>query len=180
MKTLLEVAREEARRAHANAERARSVAEHASQSLAPSAPVPSGAQAMALAAVHSASEAAMAASEAATHTLSVAEAEDGHPPSLVLEAACRAISKSLRATIQASQAATAAMGVSSALPGTATPPTDSPGTGDALQGEKRCAFCGRPEDATRLVAGPQVSICEECVRLCAGILGLDVVDKGRP
>lgn len=34
-----------------------------------------------------------------------------------------------------------------------------------------CSFCGRPEeDAGTLIAGPDVSICSDCVRLCGMIL----------
>lgn len=34
-----------------------------------------------------------------------------------------------------------------------------------------CSFCGRPEDAVeKLIAGPNVYICERCVDLCSGIL----------
>jgi hypothetical protein len=35
----------------------------------------------------------------------------------------------------------------------------------------RCSFCGKPESAgLRLIAGPGVRICAECVRLCNEIL----------
>jgi len=38
-------------------------------------------------------------------------------------------------------------------------------------GESRCSFCGKAESATlRLIAGPGVYICVECVRLCNEIL----------
>ncbi len=34
-----------------------------------------------------------------------------------------------------------------------------------------CSFCGRPEDLVeKLIAGPNVYICEKCVQLCSGIL----------
>ena len=34
-----------------------------------------------------------------------------------------------------------------------------------------CSFCGKPKNqAERLVAGPGVYICDECVRICASIL----------
>jgi ClpX C4-type zinc finger len=42
--------------------------------------------------------------------------------------------------------------------------------------EGRCSFCGKSkEQVGRLVAGPGVFICDECVRLCAEIL-----DEGPP
>ena len=35
----------------------------------------------------------------------------------------------------------------------------------------RCSFCGkRQEQVNRIIAGPNVYICNECVDLCAGIL----------
>src|ERR671931_2247673 len=39
--------------------------------------------------------------------------------------------------------------------------------GDVL----RCSFCGKaPEDVQRLIAGPTVYICDECIDLCNEIL----------
>lgn len=38
-------------------------------------------------------------------------------------------------------------------------------------GKYRCNFCGKSEnDAFRLFMGPNVSICDECARLCCEIL----------
>ena len=35
----------------------------------------------------------------------------------------------------------------------------------------RCSFCGKPQsDVKRLVAGPNVYICNECVELCLEII----------
>ena len=35
----------------------------------------------------------------------------------------------------------------------------------------RCSFCGKPQNKVRkLVAGPNVYICDECINVCAGIL----------
>jgi ATP-dependent Clp protease ATP-binding subunit ClpC len=37
--------------------------------------------------------------------------------------------------------------------------------------ERRCSFCGKGErDVQRLIAGPNVTICDECVALCSEIL----------
>jgi hypothetical protein len=37
--------------------------------------------------------------------------------------------------------------------------------------EPRCSFCGKSHaEAEKLIAGPSVFICNECVRLCADIL----------
>jgi len=37
--------------------------------------------------------------------------------------------------------------------------------------ELSCSFCGKSQSSVRLVAGPRVNICEECVELCNSILG---------
>ena len=43
----------------------------------------------------------------------------------------------------------------------------------------RCSFCNkRQEQVTRLIAGPNVYICNECVNLCNGIL-MDDLDLAR-
>lgn len=42
----------------------------------------------------------------------------------------------------------------------------------------RCSFCGkRQEQVRRLIAGPGVFICNECVGLCNGILGEDLLEE---
>ncbi|WP_343209209.1 ATP-dependent Clp protease ATP-binding subunit ClpX [Anaerolentibacter hominis] len=41
----------------------------------------------------------------------------------------------------------------------------------------RCSFCNKPQDRVRkLIAGPGVYICDECVELCAGILEEEMED----
>jgi|GEM_PF-4363132 len=167
MKTPLEIAREETRQALAHAERARAAAEKALQVVDASAPIPSGTIAMAVAAVQSAALAATGSSESAAHALQVVEAERDVPTPSLFEQACLAVSKSHRAAIEASQAAVAAMGVVTTLQPSPSPQT--PGSPSI----KHCAFCGRSEDAVRLVSGPQAHICEECVKLCARTLGID-------
>lgn len=38
----------------------------------------------------------------------------------------------------------------------------------------RCSFCGKPQhEAVKLVAGPAVFICDECIDLCCGIMIMD-------
>jgi hypothetical protein len=38
----------------------------------------------------------------------------------------------------------------------------------------RCSFCNKPkEDVARLIAGPNVFICEECVEICNDIIADD-------
>ncbi|MGH7775563.1 MAG: ClpX C4-type zinc finger protein [Candidatus Dormibacterales bacterium] len=40
--------------------------------------------------------------------------------------------------------------------------------------ELRCSFCGKPQhQVKRLVAGPGVYICDQCIRLCDEILEQD-------
>jgi len=42
--------------------------------------------------------------------------------------------------------------------------------------ELRCSFCDKAQlDVCRLIAGPDVYICDECVRLC-----LDIMEQDRP
>ena len=37
--------------------------------------------------------------------------------------------------------------------------------------KQKCSFCGKDQDqVARLIAGPGVHICEECVRPCVDIL----------
>ena len=39
------------------------------------------------------------------------------------------------------------------------------------EGQKLCSFCGKSADtARRLIAGPSVYICDECVSVCKKIL----------
>ena len=41
----------------------------------------------------------------------------------------------------------------------------------AKSSEMRCSFCGKPHtDVAKLVAGPGVYICDNCVDLCVGVL----------
>ncbi|HSC50760.1 MAG TPA: ClpX C4-type zinc finger protein [Gaiellaceae bacterium] len=39
----------------------------------------------------------------------------------------------------------------------------------------RCSFCGKDKsDVRKLVAGPGVHICDECIALCVEIINADV------
>ena len=41
----------------------------------------------------------------------------------------------------------------------------------------QCSFCAkRPEQVKKMVAGPRVYICDECVELCTLIIACDVKD----
>ena len=45
----------------------------------------------------------------------------------------------------------------------------------AKEGNIRCSFCGKREgQIKRLVAGPGVYICNECVELCWDIINDDI------
>lgn len=37
-------------------------------------------------------------------------------------------------------------------------------------GKLHCSFCGRSQTETKLVAGPSIYVCLECVELCLAIL----------
>ena len=46
-------------------------------------------------------------------------------------------------------------------------------------GEARCSFCGKPRgEVKRLVAGPEVFICDECISICTEILVDDRIVAG--
>lgn len=63
------------------------------------------------------------------------------------------------------------------------PPRDpqSRGTGDGGYPPVACSFCGKTEgQVARLIAGPNVFICNECVSLCESILANeDIVDDDK-
>ena len=42
----------------------------------------------------------------------------------------------------------------------------------------RCSFCGLPQESVKkIIAGPGVYICNECISLCQGILESDGLDN---
>ena len=42
----------------------------------------------------------------------------------------------------------------------------------------RCSFCGKPqEQVRRLIAGPNVYICNECIELCQEIIEEEFIDN---
>lgn len=44
----------------------------------------------------------------------------------------------------------------------------------------RCSFCGKPQDkVSRMIAGPGVCICNECIELCVSVLEEENVAPGR-
>lgn len=45
----------------------------------------------------------------------------------------------------------------------------------------RCSFCGKPDrEVEKLVAGPGVQICDQCVALCASIIDGSAGTPARP
>ena len=41
----------------------------------------------------------------------------------------------------------------------------------------RCSFCGKAQEAVqRIIAGPGVYICDECIKVCTDIIGDDIYD----
>ncbi len=43
-----------------------------------------------------------------------------------------------------------------------------------------CSFCGKRENQARLIAGPGVYICSECVQTCCDLLKEDLITEQRP
>jgi ATP-dependent Clp protease ATP-binding subunit ClpX len=44
-----------------------------------------------------------------------------------------------------------------------------------------CSFCGKSQhEVLKLIAGPQVYICNECISLCNEILEEELMQAGRP
>ena len=51
---------------------------------------------------------------------------------------------------------------------------------DGREREVRCSFCGKPQEhVERIIAGPNVFICNECVDLCSSIVHNDNLRKAR-
>ena len=45
----------------------------------------------------------------------------------------------------------------------------------------KCSFCGKSQDQVKkLIAGPGVYICDECVELCNEILDEEEILQGKP
>ena len=42
----------------------------------------------------------------------------------------------------------------------------------------RCSFCGKAQESVRkIVAGPGVYICDECIKLCNSIIEAEIYDE---
>ena len=53
--------------------------------------------------------------------------------------------------------------------------------GVAPEEDLRCSFCGKhQEDVRKLIAGPAVRICDECVDICADIIAGDETLQAPP
>jgi len=51
-------------------------------------------------------------------------------------------------------------------------------TQNAVAETLRCSFCSKSQDdVSKLIAGPDVYICDECVDVCQEIISDDVIDK---
>lgn len=49
---------------------------------------------------------------------------------------------------------------------------------DTLAGTLRCSFCGKSKyDVEKLIAGPQVHICNQCVDVCIDIIVMDTLNS---
>jgi hypothetical protein len=49
----------------------------------------------------------------------------------------------------------------------------APTLGAVAATRPKCSFCGKDEEGLRVVAGPAVAICAECVQLCCDIFWPD-------
>ena len=48
------------------------------------------------------------------------------------------------------------------------------------KGNLKCSFCGKPQEQVRkLVAGPGVYICDECIELCSEIVEEELGEERR-
>ena len=53
--------------------------------------------------------------------------------------------------------------------------------GDDRTGNLVCSFCGKSQDEVRkLIAGPTVYICDECIDLCNDIIAEECEQERRP
>jgi len=60
-----------------------------------------------------------------------------------------------------------------------TPPAEVRISLEGINFVTSCSFCGKEaekEDSIELIIGPQVSICSECVEICAELLKEKAVD----
>ena len=49
---------------------------------------------------------------------------------------------------------------------------------DNLAGSLRCSFCGKGKhEVEKLIAGPQVHICNQCIDLCIEIVVMDTLQS---
>ena len=49
------------------------------------------------------------------------------------------------------------------------------------RGLLRCSFCGRTQtEVDRMITGPGVCICDQCIEACMGILQGDMVEEFTP
>ena len=45
----------------------------------------------------------------------------------------------------------------------------------------RCSFCGKAqENVKKIIAGPGVYICDECINLCTSIIEADMYEEENP
>jgi ATP-dependent Clp protease ATP-binding subunit ClpX len=59
--------------------------------------------------------------------------------------------------------------------------SEKDGTGEGSGKLLYCSFCGKSQnDVRKLIAGPSVFICDECVDLCNDIIKEEILDKEQP
>ena len=80
----------------------------------------------------------------------------------------------VRESVRAMYVAMAAVEQMAAKPGQQH---DAPLKTTAHDAIRSCAFCGKTEMQTKLVAGPAGNICAACTRLACGVLGINLADS---
>lgn len=80
----------------------------------------------------------------------------------------------VRESVRAMYVAMAAVEQIAARPDQRNSQHDATSNHDAI---RSCAFCGKTEMQTKLVAGPAGNICAACTRLACGVLGIKLSDS---
>ncbi|XYH97136.1 ClpX C4-type zinc finger protein [Sorangium sp. So ce1128] len=83
----------------------------------------------------------------------------------------------LAATRESIRLMYAAMSVTEELTGTGGQPNVSQGKiAHVIETAvpRSCAFCGKTDKESKLVAGPEANICASCTRLACGVLGIEL------
>lgn len=83
----------------------------------------------------------------------------------------------VRESVRAMYVAMAAVEQIAARPDQRNSQHDAPSNATSHDAIRSCAFCGKTEMQTKLVAGPAGNICAACTRLACGVLGINLADS---